>query len=380
MAGHLIRFPLLLLLCSVAQAQSWQWSPRAPWHAAEVQIVCGGSGTSGMYTVTPGGVTGIVTCAHGFDGPLATVTFSDGSVQQNLRHTRCKYGYDLGFIFCSHPSIKPVTLSSRPPSAGEKVEFVTYGGPRKNTLRHFYGTANGQTSSMLTYYDAFVMSGDSGGTVLNLQGQIIGVQSVGLGQDYAPTIDGKRWNTFKGAGCVPLGAIRDFFGRLRCPDGQCSPQPPGRVFGGRGGIEAYPPAQPQPQPNPPAQPPASGNCQCPDPDGDGFKQCICDAETPGGSVKPVDLDAIAKAIAAALKDPEIKSQLKGDRGPIGPAGPRGPQGPPGDSVDVDALAEAVIQRLPPIKFRKVNDKGEIEQEAVVPLGGILDINHRLIGN
>ena len=65
------------------------------------------------------------------------------------------------------------------------------------------------------------------------------------------------------------------------------------------------------------------------------------------------------------------------RGPEGPPGKTGAEGPPGKDaeIDIDRLANEVIQRLPPITVQQLDRNGKMLQEGDAYLGGTLRLYH-----
>ncbi len=67
--------------------------------------------------------------------------------------------------------------------------------------------------------------------------------------------------------------------------------------------------------------------------------------------------------------------LQGNPGPVGPQGIAGPAGSPGRDVDIDAVAAAVVAKLPPIHVVQRDGRtGEVISEGDVPLGKTLELD------
>lgn len=386
---------MIAILLTLSVGQLWNWTEPAPHHLAAVRILSGEGGTCGAL-VEHQGRRGVLSCAHGKSG-TCTVTFSDGT-RKTARYTHDKFKHDVAWVDVDNPNIEPLKLASAAPQPGEWVEIMGFGGPR-DTLRHFSGTVR-DTSSSMTWLNARVINGDSGGAILNAQHEVVGVQSVGEGDNATSmTIDGSRWPVYQAAGIVRHDAMLAFAGRVAtqggaCPGGQCPPLAPD------GGSDAYPPDQwiPQ-QPQQPAPQP--------------------------------NVEAIVAAVLARIKAEPGPAGPPGPQGPAGPAGdaeitqehldyvvaeilkqmnadPERFRGPPGNPPDTSAIVDAVIARLepislladdgaggltplgsarpgeqivlPPLHVRSVTDSGEVRDEVRVRIGGVLNLNHRPIPN
>lgn len=96
---------------------------------------------------------------------------------------------------------------------------------------------------------------------------------------------------------------------------------------------------------------------------------------PGRDGKPGEVTAeqIAAIVASVVREIKSDPSLKGEPGERGPQGPAGPQGPPA-IIDPDEI----VSQLPPIIVQLVDDAGNVLQERTVPLGGVLQLNHRPI--
>lgn len=113
-----------------------------------------------------------------------------------------------------------------------------------------------------------------------------------------------------------------------------------------------------------------------------------DKGDPGADGKTPSEDELARIIAAVVV--QLKSELKGDPGERGPAGPAGAPGRDGqdgrdgapgrDAVIDDVAIDELIQRLPPIRVRTVDDAGRVVDEVEVRLGGDLNLHHNFKRN
>ena len=338
---------VLALYATAAHAEGfWQWSPQAPHHAAAVMVRQGKLAASGVY-VTHKGKAGVLTCAHLFKtGDPVSVTFSDGTTT-NAEGTVDKFQHDVAWVFATNKNIHPLALAVSAPTRGQRVEFVTYGGP-VDSLRHWYATAAKDGG-----FASYVIPGDSGGAILNANHQVVGIQSVGFQQAGTFRDDnGKVWPLLAGSSSAPTQAIVDFCDRVCCPQGFCpnpyqQPTPP---------IQLYPPGtQPQPQPQPPPQLPPEVTVE-------------------------VDYNKLAALVLAEMKrnpepfrGPAGRDGQNGQDGRNGTNGTNGTDGKPGQDavVDYNTLAEQVANRLPPIRVVQEAGKGGTPLEQSVPLGGTL---------
>lgn len=320
------------------QTRLWEHSPAAPHHQAAVKVRSGTAAGSGV-AVDLGGFQGVLTAAHIFEGTGqgARVTFQDGTTRHGT-HTVDATGLDLAWVFVQiPPSIPTVRLASRTSS---RVEFVTFGGPL-NRLRHFWGRTVRDGD-----FQAVVVSGDSGGAILDTQGRLVGIQATG-GPTVATTTDhhGEVWDLYGEAHSAPLTGLRRFVQRVRqrwCPDGSCQVA--------QGPIPATRPGRPQVQPVDPGE-------LYPDQD-------PVQSPRPSRPSVTVDYERLAQIIVERYQD-----QLQG---PQGPAGPRGPSGQDAQ-VNIQDLAAQVQSQLPPIQVDFLGDGRQVVDRQEVRLGQTLNV-------
>lgn len=311
---------LAWIICGVLCAHAWpndffQWSPAGKSHHAAACIVRGDNGNTGSGTyVDAGGLRGVLTCAH-LNCQSITVTFADGSTAVGSLVVE-RDRNDIGWIDVTSTTIAPLAIASSQPQPGETVEFVTRGGP-ESKLRHWFGRAittetefdERARANLETFkIDSCITHGDSGGAVVNMAGQVVGVSVAGVTEVYS---QGGQHQIYRGARSPGFRPLRNFLDRLRgrtgCPGGVCPPRQP---YGNFGPSPYYPPPQPMP-PAPPApiQPPAQ---QLPTPP----------------APQSVDVDKLLDALAA---DPRFK----------GPPGNEGERGRDASAEQLDQLAKRI---------------------------------------
>lgn len=315
----------------------WRWSPKADYHSASVMVRSPqGGGGSGTYVDLGDGKVGVLTCEHVLDGSgRLTVTFADGTSKTG-KAVHDRYRGDFAFCGVEHDTIKPLKISMTPPRPGDPVEFVTYGGPARSTLRHFLGSVL-ETGNGRTRFKAACVNGDSGGTVLNANHEVVAVQSYGentIGQ--SP----EGWPIYYPSGSSDFERMVAFLGRVKTS-----------FFGGgqvpsQGGHPLYPGAA------------AGGQC------GPGGG---------GGSQVTIDYDKLAEVIFQRYGD-----QLKGPAGQDGQPGQPGPPGQPGidgqsPQLDIDRLTAEVAARLPPINVNFQGRDGVVQRTEPVKLGGTINL-------
>ena len=312
-----VAFGVLWLLDS-ANAQTWDWSPRASHHAAACEVRSGDpertignkqvyQGGSGVY-ISFGKLRGVLTAAHVMKGDNAVVTFSNG-IGVTSRWTSDKFGHDVAFIFATHSSITPIPMSQQDPNIGDRVELVTYGGPASRQLRSFWAVV-GSIGNKVTKYNCDVLDGDSGGAILNLKRELIGIEAHG----YDKIETQKEWHAYRGADSANTKIIRDFLRRVagtpgRNP-GKCGPR-------GCPAPRSLPPLSPfYPPPGPaPAAPPSSEAPEIP--------------STPVSA--EINYDLLATMILKQINPDDFRGPagLAGSVGPTGLQGPIGVDGVPG---------------------------------------------------
>lgn len=301
-------------------SQLWQWSHSGQaHHAAVVQVenTADGSAGSGVYCEL-NGCAGVLTVAHLHPRGKLRVMFSDG-VQCDGEATIDRFGNDVAFVYVSHPTIRPVPIASQNVRRTERVEFVTYGGPDRK-LRHFVGAVSsvGQRLEVATP----VTHGDSGGPVFNQRGELVGIQSVGIGNTIATA---QGFSVYQSSGAVPLPALTQFV--QRCFAGRCEPQ---GLQQGR--LQFYPPDQQA-------------------------SQHVSPAASPDPPV--VDRESIAALVRQQLLDDIRAGRLPELRGPPGQAGAAA-------QIDVAELAK----QLPPVVL-SIDGK-----QRTAPLGQPLKLKHQ----
>lgn len=311
-------FILFQILIPSANAQTWDWSPPAAHHAAVCRVQSENRAGSGIY-VEYGELRGVLTAAHVTEGQDTQVTFSDGT-KATGKSTIDKFGHDVSFIFIDNSAITPVAIANIYPQLGDRVEFVTTGGPQ-HRLRMFWATIR-SIGDNITEYDCDVLAGDSGGAILNTLGQLVGIQ-------YAGRFPLTAWPAYRGAISVSCKPIRDFLGRVaKCGPKGCPDKKKNQQY--------YPPLVPVQKPDGPiVQPPA----QLPVP-------------PPRLSI---DYDKLVEAVLAKIN----LDDLRGPAGPVGPTGETGLQGGPGlkgrngpvgprgpaEVIDIDDLAKRIKKRI-----------------------------------
>ncbi len=356
------------IFCRVVDAQTWDWSPLAPHHEAVCIVRALGpdisEGKEGWFRgsgviVEYGNLRGVLTAAHAMTGKKIVIQFSDGSKSQvdSKDYTTDKFGHDLAFIFAITPRlIKSITMATEDPVVGDRVEFVTTGGP-ESRLRSFWATVR-SVANDTTEYNCDVLDGDSGGGILNAKGRLIGIQAYGIPPRIA---ESTSWTAYHGSGSASCRPIRDFLGRIakskRCGPRGC-PSP--------GNEQFYPPLSPaglQQRATPLILP--AGAAWRPVTPGDkpfaGKPPKPPNSRTPVPGKSPyvvnfgppvVDYDKLIEEILARID----MSKLRGPVGPQGKPGSTGAQGRPGSqgqqgptgpagATDIDEIADAGKRKI-----------------------------------
>ncbi len=231
----------------VAQQSIFQWTAPAPHHASIVRVSVSGAAGSGVHARLSDELSAVLTCAHVTGrNSQATVRWSDGTSTSGAVHID-RTGADSAVILTSHPTIAALPLASVSPNVGDQVEYLGFGGPSGMTLRPHRGNVLAFLGSDMRS-TAPVVSGDSGGAILNARAEIVGLSAYGTGILTSVVSGGSRWNVYRPSGGPGLASLRDFAGRI--VETQCGPgfsRPPSG-----GGL--YPPTQPPMVPVPPPTP------------------------------------------------------------------------------------------------------------------------------
>jgi hypothetical protein len=96
-------------------------------------------------------------------------------------------------------------------------------------------------------------------------------------------------------------------------------------------------------------------------------------------IMDLNLVPIKEAIADLTVRVEVLEGKEATEGPVGPSGPAGPPGPPGMNgadgkdgqdaeFDVDAVAQAIIEKLPPVIINLEDSHGNVAQQLTARLG------------
>lgn len=146
------------------------------------------------------------------------------------------------------------------------------------------------------------------------------------------------------------------------PPSYGAPQTPG------GTPEIYPPEAPRPQQKPDESAPKPPRVR-PDQTPRVPKLEVGEVKTlPPGEKATVTIEE---------KDGKVVLHFGIPRGNDGAPGPQGPPGQPA-SINVEALAAAIRDTLPPITVNSVDASGKVMDTVQVPLGGVLNIHHKPI--
>lgn len=164
-----------------APEDRWDWSPAAEHHKAAVAVNSAGNGGSGTF-VEFDGERFILTAAHVIGGNTATITWWDGRKTQGAAVTDREYQgafHDVAIVDASRDDVSPLQVSSEF-RVGERVECVGFGGPRRGSIRHYWGTITGEDpQGLLTAANTYVIQGDSGGGWIRDGKELVGVQVSG---------------------------------------------------------------------------------------------------------------------------------------------------------------------------------------------------------
>jgi hypothetical protein len=320
------------ILVTTLYAQEWQWSPPSENLKAVCSVLATPRKGTGAY-IKHGNIEGVLTAKHVIElNGTVRVTFNDDSMASGSRKY-CMHGNDVAFVYVranQGSDIPALQISEVPPKVGDRVEVLSSGGPPpKLGLRHFYGEVVSIDSREMRL-DCDIVSGDSGGVILNADGKVVGVAVAGDGNRRYST---DEWRCYNGLVAVPYEAVKAFLDRLSsleestseetgtCPPGRSCP-PTGRVKSKKK-IQWYPPATtrpivdpaPLPPPIPPADPPAEPP-SCP--------PGACPPVRPPtpAPVIRINYAKLGQAIIDIIGEENI-------RGPVGPPGPRGPIGQDG---------------------------------------------------
>lgn len=315
--------------------------PAAKTFPSIVRVYAGESRGTGTLVAQRDGHTYILTAhhiTHGETGPLAVVLADGRRVPAEVVEGDRANDW----------------LVLRTPELGvavAQVEFDTdlepgdtvaaYGFARDQGLCASLGQVSGYASSSrdgrpeMVETTCTVTDGMSGGPILNARGYVVGLITGG----------GPRYGTGPAFPRLRLVGRLLFGPRHRVPLNPSTPRP-----------STPRPSTPRPVPPavPPAIPPAAKPLDLlPDP--------LTAIER---RLEAIEARLLAVAATPGPQGPPGKDGTDGEPGPPGRDGTDGrdgepgPQGSPGDAaeIDLDALAAAVAERLPPIYFRTVNGR------------------------
>ena len=307
----------------------------------------GGEGTGAIVAVEKN-LAWVLTCAHGISAP-PIVVLHDGRRFQSVI-VAIDQEQDYALLKIVNPGVRPMILEDEAPKEGDMLYWGGYSARGYRTTKgRLFGWIGAAGLWNTMKISAVARMGESGSPVWNARGRVVGVISA------IPTTSNPDHSI---AYCFPRvrAAVRALLPPYRRGRANVALQIPiptqtTNLAGNVGqAADACAPAGPT----------------------NGQQQTIeVDATT--SITIDARLDRIEKMIATLQTLPRPAGPA-GPPGKDGKAGPPGPQGPPGQSaaVDVDALAEAVIARLPPIHVQVIRD-GKIIEEADVYLGGTLPL-------
>jgi len=352
---------------SSSAADLFEWSDPAPHHAAAVVVKSSTGdqgvslGGSGVYVRLCPKLMGVLTCRHVVAvAASARVQWSDGKWSEGPVRTD-RTDQDSAFIQVSHPTIQPLTIAADNPAQQSRVEYLGFGGPANHRLRPHWGTVLGYRGRDIAT-TAPVVSGDSGGCILNEQHQVVGLSAYGENTIALIQGEGGPWHVYRPSGGPALLSLQSFVARIevqQCGPGGCSPgtqwAAPSRPGGG---SQLYPST---PTPETPRQKPDIS--------------VVPPLET-------INYEAIYKKMIELMA---VDPRFRGPAGADGKDGSAGPQGPPGEATAgppgasgpagppptdeqiqaavaawITANPEQLAKLLPPIYFRKVNAATGVE--------------------
>lgn len=277
-----------------------------------------------------GQIATVLTAGHVVRGtvPPYTIHLSDG---RRFGATLISFDEqnDLAAFKIRSPGIRPVTVITEEPRG--TLTYAGYGGGQfqsgRGTATNVNFTQDG-TRSMTGQ----ARQGDSGGPILDENGRQVGVL-FGTGQGEVLFTSGR-----------PLANFLDMV----------LPGRPGAIIPRNDQLKQTAPSR--------------GCCDCES----------CNSPPPSGQPQQPSNDGLQSVLIRIEQRLELLEQRQGEPGPPGPAGPPGPKGDPGltgigsigprgpqgergpagTPANVDQIAEAVIEKLPPIHLKIDDPRGE----------------------
>lgn len=372
----------------------WRFDQPSPVHLSAVRVSIGSQGGSGTIIGTTGQAVVVLTNHHvaetgGRCAMTLQCTMLDGT-KFSGKYIGAHQPLDLAAYLVERSDLPSIAVSSENVPLGESVTVMSFGGPNhhKATFRPFVAPVIKGHATVAV--DAGTISGDSGSGMV-WRGVLVGV-NFGMVGGYS--VQERGWPVhYPSSSWADAKAINGFLTQCLDPYG-CQPRvsPPGQSGGSGGGSPFYPPSYTPPQitpPQSPTQPITPPQYTPPQP-------------PPAVCPPPITKDEIKELIAQQLGEMELRGP-RGERGEPGPSGKDGrdgkdgevqpehlqaivdavlqnlPNSPPvatnppahGDTVDLDALADLVIAKLPPISLSLVDPQGKELDRDTVRLGGTL---------
>lgn len=181
--------------------QYFDWTPRQDYHKSIVRVTSDqGSGSGVVITKklsSNGKHYGLVLTADHVVADCPKVLEQDGSAHHGItvifydktKGIKCilkesmkkelslDICQDLCLVYTWIPkSVSPIKIAKAAPSSGSLVEIVGWGN---DEFRHFSGLVTKISSPKAICVDSWLIAGDSGGTFLNSNGELVGIVSGG---------------------------------------------------------------------------------------------------------------------------------------------------------------------------------------------------------
>ena len=176
-----LSYILLFVIYNTSYSQiDWNWSPDKDYHTSVVRVENNGGRGTGVI-IEEEGVNYCITACHVVIDDINSIIirFCDGSMNNNCVLLGTNSECDIAIISVSNipETLTVCKLAKKNILVNDKIEIMGLGGATnkfaQNNIRHFFTIASVTTNEKTIFADTALLSGDSGGPVLNVNAEVV---------------------------------------------------------------------------------------------------------------------------------------------------------------------------------------------------------------